>query len=108
MLPGVDRFDDLRLGRQVQEPAEQCGDLLVRDRLGHWTYQFAVVVDDMEQGVDVVIRGEDLLRAGLPAGPEIGAALRATLEARQDGRIPAEQELEFARDAWAWGRGCAP
>lgn len=63
MLPGVDRFDDLRLGRQVQEPAEQCGDLLVRDRLGHWTYQFAVVVDDMEQGVDVVIRGEDLLQS---------------------------------------------
>lgn len=46
------------------------------------------------------VRGEDLLRAGLPAGPEIGAALRATLEARQDGRIGAEQELEFARDAW--------
>lgn len=46
------------------------------------------------------IRGEDLLRAGLPAGPGIGAALRSTLEARQDGRIGSEQELEFARDAW--------
>lgn len=57
----VERFDDLRLGRQAQDPDRQCGDLLARDRLGNWTYQFAVVVDDLEQGVDVVIRGEDLL-----------------------------------------------
>jgi glutamyl-tRNA synthetase/glutamyl-Q tRNA(Asp) synthetase len=42
-------------------PAEQCGDILLRDRDGHWTYQFAVTVDDMNQGVDLVIRGEDLL-----------------------------------------------
>lgn len=55
------RFDDLRLGPLVQVPADQCGDLLARDRDGHWTYQFAVVVDDLEQGVDLVIRGEDLL-----------------------------------------------
>ena len=61
MSPGIERFDDLRLGPQEQEPAAQCGDLLVRDRLGQWTYQFAVVVDDMEHGIDVVIRGEDLL-----------------------------------------------
>ena len=33
----------------------------MRDRNGNWTYQFTVVVDDLEQGVDVVIRGEDLL-----------------------------------------------
>ena len=61
MTPGIEEFDDLRLGPMAQEPAAQCGDLLVRDRLGQWTYQFAVVVDDMEQGIDVVIRGEDLL-----------------------------------------------
>lgn len=54
-------FDDLRLGPQIQCPAEQCGDVLARDRSGNWTYQFAVVVDDLAQGVDVVIRGEDLL-----------------------------------------------
>lgn len=57
----VERFDDLRLGPQTQDPDQQCGDLLVRDRAGNWTYQFAVVVDDLEQGVDLVIRGEDLL-----------------------------------------------
>lgn len=54
-------FEDLRLGLLEQTPAEQCGDVLVRDRLGQWTYQFAVVVDDFDQGVDLVIRGEDLL-----------------------------------------------
>jgi len=59
----VVRFDDLRLGVQEQRPAEQCGDVLVRDRFGHWTYQFGVVVDDVDQQVDVVIRGEDLLNS---------------------------------------------
>ena len=59
--PAVERFDDLRLGPQEQRPAEQCGDLLVRDRHGNWTYQFAVVVDDWLQNVNLVIRGEDLL-----------------------------------------------
>ena len=54
-------FDDLRLGPQLQIPAEQCGDILVRDRHGYWTYQFAATVDDMEQGITMVIRGMDLL-----------------------------------------------
>lgn len=53
-------FDDVLLGPQRQVPASECGDVLVRDRAGHWTYQFAVVVDDLDQGIDVVIRGEDL------------------------------------------------
>ena len=56
-----ERFDDLRLGPQEQAPSEQCGDLLVRDRHGNWTYQFAAVVDDWLQEVNIVIRGEDLL-----------------------------------------------
>lgn len=59
--PGVERFTDALLGEQEQDPSLQCGDLLVQDRLGNWTYQFAVTVDDMEQEVDLVIRGQDLL-----------------------------------------------
>lgn len=59
--PRLERFVDARLGPQEQDPALQCGDLLLRDRHGHWTYQFAVVVDDLRQGVDLVVRGEDLL-----------------------------------------------
>ncbi|MGH9408668.1 MAG: glutamate--tRNA ligase family protein [Vicinamibacterales bacterium] len=61
MDPGVEPFVDLRLGPQAQDPSEQCGDVLIRDRLGNWTYQFCVSADDDRQGVDLVIRGEDLL-----------------------------------------------
>lgn len=54
-------FSDALAGPQVQVPSEQCGDVLARDRDGNWTYQFAVTVDDLEQGIDFVVRGEDLL-----------------------------------------------
>jgi glutamyl-tRNA synthetase/glutamyl-Q tRNA(Asp) synthetase len=63
LADGAVSFDDLRLGRQTQTPAAQCGDLLLMDRLGNWTYHFAVVVDDLTQGIDLVIRGEDLLES---------------------------------------------
>ena len=39
------------------------GDLPIRDRHGNWTYGFCVVVDDARQGIDLVVRGEDLLPA---------------------------------------------
>jgi glutamyl/glutaminyl-tRNA synthetase len=61
VAPGIECFTDARLGPHQQEPASQCGDLLLRDRLGGWTYQLAVVVDDLRHGIDLVIRGEDLL-----------------------------------------------
>jgi glutamyl/glutaminyl-tRNA synthetase len=61
MDPGVETFTDGILGPQEQDPSRQCGDLLIRDRLGNWTYQFAAAVDDYRQGIDLVIRGEDLL-----------------------------------------------
>ena len=61
MEPGVEAFADQLLGPQAQDPSRQCGDLLIRDRLGNWTYQFAASVDDFDQGVDLVIRGVDLL-----------------------------------------------
>lgn len=59
--PSVERFVDDLKGPQEQQPSEQCGDLLVRDREGNWTYQFVAAVDDFAQGVTTVIRGEDLL-----------------------------------------------
>ena len=61
LAAGAETFVDLRLGAQHQSPAEQCGDLLLRDRLGNWTYQCCVVVDDLRQEVDLIVRGEDLL-----------------------------------------------
>lgn len=53
-------FEDARHGTTTITPARQCGDLLLRDRLGNWTYQFAVVVDDLLHGIDLVVRGDDL------------------------------------------------
>lgn len=58
---GAEEFVDELLGPQEQQPSNQSGDLLLRDRDGQWTYQFAVVVDDLRQGVDLIVRGEDLL-----------------------------------------------
>lgn len=59
--PGVETFEDARLGPQAQDPSRQCGDVLIRDRRGNWTYQFAVAVDDWDQRIDLVVRGVDLL-----------------------------------------------
>jgi glutamyl-tRNA synthetase/glutamyl-Q tRNA(Asp) synthetase len=61
--PGVESYADLLHGPQVSVPVAVQGDVLVRDRHGNWTYTFAVVVDDLEQGIDLVIRGDDLREA---------------------------------------------
>src|SRR6185503_16752593 len=61
LAPSVEHFDDLRHGPQGQRPLEESGDILARDRDGHWTYQFAVTVDDDAQRITHVIRGDDLL-----------------------------------------------
>lgn len=58
---GVERFVDGFVGPQEQDPSAQCGDVLIRDRRGNWTYQFVAAVDDFRQGIDLVIRGVDLL-----------------------------------------------
>jgi len=54
-------FHDLRLGPQVQHPAQQSGDVLLRERNGYWTYQCCVVVDDAADGISLVVRGTDIL-----------------------------------------------
>jgi glutamyl/glutaminyl-tRNA synthetase len=59
---GTERWVDLLAGPMGDEPARD-GDLLARDRLGNWTYALCVVVDDARHGVDLVIRGRDLLDA---------------------------------------------
>ncbi len=50
------------------------GDLPIRDRHGQWTYGFCVVVDDLRQGIDLVVRGQDLLHA-TPAQIRLGRLL---------------------------------
>ena len=59
--PGVERFEDAIVGQQAQDPASQCGDLLLRDRLGNWTYQYVATIDDWVQRITLVVRGQDLL-----------------------------------------------
>lgn len=48
---------------------------------------------------ELAIRGADLLAAGLPPGPGLGEALKATRRARLDGRIEAGEELRYALEA---------
>ena len=57
------RILDRRAGRLVRGRRRAAGDLPIRDRHGNWTYGFCVVVDDARQGVDLVVRGRDLLDA---------------------------------------------
>jgi len=54
-------FRDLALGDCHQAPVGQCGDFSLRDRNGQWTYQFCCVCDDIRHGVNLVVRGEDIL-----------------------------------------------
>ncbi|MFK7872552.1 MAG: glutamate--tRNA ligase family protein [Oligoflexales bacterium] len=53
-------WKDSNLGPQTDAPHQQCGDFLIKDRKGNWTYQFAVTVDDIHENVNLIIRGEDL------------------------------------------------
>ncbi len=91
---GSERWMDALVGPCTDEVAGGAGDLAVRDRDGNWTYGFSVVVDDLRQGIDLVIRGRDLLAATaaqIRLGRLLGRDVPATfahhpLIRREDGR----------------------
>jgi glutamyl/glutaminyl-tRNA synthetase len=57
---GSESWADVAVGRS-EAPVAPAGDLPIRDRHGNWTYGFCVVVDDLRQDIDLVVRGADLM-----------------------------------------------
>jgi glutamyl-Q tRNA(Asp) synthetase len=56
-------FHDRWQGHVVENLAEHVGDFVLKRADGFWAYQLAVVVDDAEQQITDVVRGEDLLES---------------------------------------------
>ncbi|GAA5191821.1 tRNA glutamyl-Q(34) synthetase GluQRS [Ferrimonas gelatinilytica] len=59
----VSQFDDRLLGPIQTEPAFAAEDFILKRRDGLYAYQLAVVLDDHDQGITEVVRGNDLLEA---------------------------------------------
>jgi tRNA nucleotidyltransferase (CCA-adding enzyme) len=84
------------VGRAPVEAVALAGALGAADNARRWIEQLRFVT--------LLIRGGDLVAAGVPAGPAIGVGLRAAMSAKLDGRVgDRDGELTVAlRAARAW------
>jgi glutamyl/glutaminyl-tRNA synthetase len=90
---GRETWMDVAAGPSAGDVAP-AGDPPIRDRDGNWTYPFSVVVDDLREGIDLVIRGRDLIDAtatqirlgGVLGRPAPATFIHHPLIRRPDGR----------------------
>lgn len=102
---GDEAWEDVLRGLS-SGPVAASGDPLVRDRNGNWTYALCVVVDDLRHGVDLVVRGEDLLDATAPQirlGRLLGRPVPPTFAHHPLVRRPDGSKLSKADGATAVG-----
>jgi glutamyl-Q tRNA(Asp) synthetase len=60
-LTELSEFQDRWLGNQFFDPRAECGDFVLQRADNIFSYQLAVVVDDNEQAITHIVRGQDLL-----------------------------------------------
>ena len=77
---------------ELLQPVELAWLATVAPHLRPWTRR---ELESM-RGLRLRISGDDLLREGVAAGPELGRGLELTLAARLDGEIGVSDELDFA------------
>jgi len=89
-LPEVRRPSELRavVDHAPLEAVALAGALGARDPAQRWLSQL--------RHVRLTLRGDDLLAAGIPPGPEIGRRLASTLDLRLDGALAPGREAELA------------
>ncbi|WP_159991340.1 tRNA glutamyl-Q(34) synthetase GluQRS [Pelistega ratti] len=54
-------FEDRYVGLQQQHVQQEIGDIIIKRTDGLFAYQLVVVIDDHDQGVTHIVRGQDLL-----------------------------------------------